>query len=101
MTRAPNGDLIIADDSADRFKRVTTTGGVVVSNFLTEFQLETGIVGGEVDLDGGIAFDDLGNFFFAEENTDNIYMVDAMLIGSIFVSKADIMAVTGVTPDLE
>lgn len=115
MTRAPNGDLIIADDDivfpgdddgfADLFIRVTTTGVIVVSDFLTEDDLEnpiTGIVRKEVDLDGGIAFDDLGNFFFADEATDSIYRFDPLLMtGSVFVSESDITAVTGFDADLE
>ena len=55
----------------------------------------------DVDLEGGIAFDDAGNFYVAEENTDSIYKFDAALQCSTFVISPTIKAVTGVDPDLE
>ena len=100
MTRAPNGDLIIADDDADTIRRVTPAG--VVSTFLSEAQLEDATcVGQEVNLQGGIAFDDAGSFYVAEEDTDDIYEFDAALQCSQFVSEAAIQAVTGKDPDFE
>lgn len=99
MTRAPNGDLIVADNAgADTIYRVTLAG--VVSTFLSEAQLEA-VTGQDVDLEGGIAFDSAGNFYVAEEDTDNILKFDPSLIGSIWVTAANMLAVTGVRPNLE
>ena len=75
MTVAPNGDLIVSDDSgADTIYRIETSGenSGEVSVFLSEDDLEA-LTGGDVDLEGGIAFDPAGNFYVAEENSDNIY----------------------------
>ena len=92
MTRAQNGDLIISDNSnADTIYRVTTLG--VVSVFLSETSLEN-VVSQDVDLEGGIAFDSLGEFYVAEESSDNILKFDNNLVGSIWISEAEIMAVT-------
>ncbi len=97
MTRAPNGDLIVSDSNADAIFRVTPLGGV--STFLSEAAIEA-VIGGEAALEGGIAFDSLGNFYVAEENFNSILKFDTSLTGSIFVSAADIMAVTGFQPFL-
>ena len=101
MTRAANGHLIIADDEkvqrAETIYRVTPQGEV--TTFLTRSQLEA-IAGGAVDLEGGIAFDGAGNFYVAEENTDSILKFDESLTGVVWVSDADIQAVTGIGADL-
>ncbi len=98
MTRAPNGDIIVADVlGADTIWRVTPAG--VVSTFLSESQLET-VNGGDVDLEGGIAFDSLGNFYVAESDSNSILKFDTSLSGSIWVSSSDIADVTGVSPNL-
>ena len=99
MTRAANGDLIIADNSgADTIFRVTPAG--VVSTFLSEAQLEA-VTGADVDLEGGIAFDSSGNFYVAEESSDSILKFDTTLTGSIWISSAAIEGVTGSDADLE
>ncbi len=99
MTRAPNGDLIIADNSgSDTIHRVTPAG--VVSTFLSESALET-VTGQDVDLEGGIAFDDAGIFYVADEATDSIWQFDIGLNGSVFVTESAIQAVTGSSPDFE
>ena len=74
MTVAPNGDLIVADDKNDTIYKIETSGENTgdVSEFLSEEDLEA-ITGRDVDLEGGITFDPAGNFYVAEENTDNIY----------------------------
>ncbi|PCJ40547.1 MAG: hypothetical protein COA81_08610 [Alphaproteobacteria bacterium] len=106
LTLAPNGDIIIANDAGstgDQIFRVTPGG--VVSGFLSELELE-GLVGGDVNLEGGIIFDDFGNFYVAEENTDNIYrwLVDDFSAGTIdvssgalFVSENDVASLFGLT----
>jgi streptogramin lyase len=100
MTRAADGDLIVADQKVDAMFRVTPAGAV--STFLSEAQLEApACVGGEVDPGAGIAFDGAGNFYMAENNTDAIYRFYATLQCSQFVSAAAIQAATGVAPVLD
>jgi len=101
MTRDAGGDLIISDDAGgDTIYRVTPAGAV--STFLSEATLEAvGCVNGDVNLEGGIAFDSSGNFYLAEESTDSIYMFDPALSCSVWVTAATIQAVTGIAPDFE
>ena len=98
---APNGDLIVADDGAQSLHRVDVDTGNV-SDFLTNAEL-VAAVGESVDLEGGIGFDADGNFYIAEENTDNVYVWDAddasagtidTSSGQIHVSEADIASAT-------
>jgi len=99
MTRAANGDLIVADNSdADMIHRVTPAG--VVSTFLSEAELEA-VTGADVDLEGGIAFDCHGNFYVAESESDSILKFDSSLNGSTWVSADDIAAVTGTAAELD
>ncbi len=107
LTVAPNGDVIVADDSGalgDEIFRVTPDG--TVSVFLSGPDLEA-VVGESTDLEGGLAFDDFGNFYLAEENTDSIYRwsVDDLSAGTIdtssgalFVSEAAVIAALGLDP---
>ena len=108
MALAPNGDIIVADDGTDTIYRVDANDGTVTT-FLSEAQLES-LVGREVDLEGGIAFDAFGNFYVAEENSDNVYSwpVDDLAAGTIdasagalFVSENDIRDAIGSGADLE
>jgi hypothetical protein len=103
MTRAPDGDLIICDNSrGDIIYRVDPFTGAV-STFLTEAQILAAIgdPGGDVDLEGGIAFDSRGYFYLAEENYDHILKFDSAGNGQIWVSNSTMNSVTGVMPDLE
>ena len=98
MTRAPNGDLIIADNSgADTIYRVTPAG--VVSVFLSKAQLDA-VTGEDVDLEGGIAFDSVGNFYVAEAETDSILRFNPALNGVVWISAAAMEAVAGEDVDL-
>ncbi len=72
LTLAPNGDVIVADDDSSNSISRVTSGGVVTA-FLDESTISSVIGGGTPDLEGGIAFDEFGNFFLAEEGTDGIY----------------------------
>lgn len=98
MTRSPNGDLIICDNSGgDIIYRVDPSTGAV-STFLTEAQILAAIGDPgqtDVDLEGGIAFDSRGYFYLAEEESDHILKFDSAGNGQIFVSETDIAAVTG------
>ncbi len=107
MVLAPNGDIIVADDSSDTIYRVTPAG--VVTEFLTEDELEA-TVGQDVDLEGGIWFDANGNFYVAEENTSTVYRwtgtnpatgaIDPAS-GTAFATDASIAGATGENPDFE
>src|SRR3546814_728264 len=71
LVLAPNGDLIVADDSdANTIYRVTPAG--VISVFLSEAELEA-VAGGSIDLEGGIWFDSDGNFYVTDNDTDSVY----------------------------
>ncbi len=106
MTRALNGDLIIADDQGPSgggllggaIFRVTPAG--VVSTFISEVQIVAVTGDTAATLEGGMAFDSLGNFYVVESRSDSILKFDSSLNGRIFVSAADIQAVTGVAPNL-
>ncbi|HIC82310.1 MAG TPA: hypothetical protein EYP07_15305, partial [Kiloniellaceae bacterium] len=70
MELAPNGDIIVADDSgAQTFYRVTPEG--VVSGFLTTEELEA-VFSGSINLEGGFWFDSDGNFYVTNQDTDEI-----------------------------
>jgi hypothetical protein len=116
MALAPNGDLIVIDESGDHqgafdniYRIDAETGEVSV--FLSNQELRD-VVGHSVDLEGGISFDADGNFYIAEEQSDAIYKftasdaatgaVDAAS-GEVFVSKADLYDHygTGTNADLE
>ena len=101
LTLAPNGDVIVADDSGasgDEIFRVTPGG--VVTVFLDAATLAA-VAGESTDLEGGIAFDEFGNFYLAEENSDAILRWDVLSLadgtidtasGSVFLSEADVVA---------
>ncbi|MEM9557540.1 MAG: carboxypeptidase regulatory-like domain-containing protein [Acidobacteriota bacterium] len=100
ITTAANGDVMVADDSLDRIHRVDPSTGLV-DTFLDQSLLEAPL-GGDADLEGGIAFDVDGNFYLAEENQDQVFRYEAgSLVGSIYVSEAAMRAVTGSRPDLD
>ena len=108
MTMDVNGDLIVADEwNADTIYRVDP-GTEDVTTFLSEAELELVAGGGtfptDVELEGGIAFDSLGNFYVAESNTDSILKFEpdptsTSWSGSIWVAAADMEQVTGSSPD--
>ena len=95
MTRASNGDILIADESPDVIHRVTPIGGV--STFLSQAQLEAAN-GGGVTPRGGIAFDSSGNFYLAESGAGNLLRFDSGLNGTVWISSSAVEAVTGVAP---
>jgi Ca2+-binding RTX toxin-like protein len=112
LTLAPNGDLIVADDTnADTIHRVVTRGADAgtVTTFLSESQIEA-VTGGDVNLEGGIGFDALGNFYISDENDDAIYQWSGYDAGSgtidstsgqLYVSQNQLINTSGGDPDLE
>ncbi len=103
MTLAPNGDLIVADSSWNGdVLRIDPSDGTV-STFLTGGTIRDAL-GGDSDIDGGIAFDADGNFYLTDENSDSVYKwdvddVDAGTVdvssGTLYLSENDIESITG------
>ncbi len=95
MTRASNGDILVADESPDVIHRINPAGGV--GTFLSQAQLEAAN-GGAVTPRGGIAFDSTGNFYLAESNTGNLLRFDSSLNGTVWIPASVVVALTGVSP---
>lgn len=97
---APNGDYIVADDccGGDEVFRVTPAGEV--TTFLSDVDIST-VTGQAIDLEGGIEFDVRGNLYMAEHGSGQILKFDQAQNGSVFVTTADIQAVTGVVPNFQ
>ncbi|QGJ72028.1 Hypothetical protein PBC10988_37430 [Planctomycetales bacterium 10988] len=97
----PNGLLYVSDGSGTATIYEITPEGTV-SVFLSEAQLDAA-TGGNTSLDGGIAFDNAGNFYLADNNSDGLYRFayDGAGSGSQFVSAATIQAATGSGANLE
>ncbi|NOQ17406.1 MAG: hypothetical protein GQ581_10140 [Methyloprofundus sp.] len=98
MTTDLNGDLIVASDEGDNEQifKVSIVDGHV-NDFISTVTLE-GLLNDltpDVDVRGGLAYDYLGNLFIGDSDEDLILKFDAALNGSIFVTAADILAVTG------
>ena len=100
-TRAPNGDILLVNDADPVIDYLRISPEGVVSTFLTDAQVEA-VAGFLIDdSEGGFAFDSEGNFYIAEEDSDNILRIRPDLTGSVWVTADAIRDVTGETPDLE
>ncbi len=99
-TRAPSGDIIISDDSGSdpRILRMTPEG--LVSVFLSNVQIAAAAGTAVNRLDGGLAFDDAGSFYLAERDSGSILRFDQDGNGEIWVTRARIVAATGIEPAL-
>ena len=80
-TRAPNRDLIVGNqpDGMGVHSLYTVTRGGQPSVFLSGEAIAEAVPGLEatdVNLEGGIAFDNQGNLFFVESESDNIMKFD-------------------------
>jgi len=95
MTRASNGDVLVADESPDVIHRINPAG---VGTFLSQAQLEAAN-GGAVTPRGGIAFDSAGNFYLAESNAGNLLRFDPSLNGTVWIPASVVVALTGVSPN--
>lgn len=100
MTRHPNGDLIVGDDTgASNVLRVTPAGAVSV--FIPKATIDAVASTSSSDLEGGLEFDAAGNLYIGENATDSILRFDSTGgSGTVFVDAATIQAVTGTAPDL-
>jgi streptogramin lyase len=98
MTRSPNPLLYLADDGVDIVYRVDPDDGSIRS-FLTRTEIAAVTGEGDIDPEGGIAFDGDGNFYMAEATSDDIVRFDSDRVGEVWVSAADVEAVTTVAPN--
>lgn len=96
MTTDANGDLIVASDEGEteRIFKVAIADGSV-SELISTAVLENLLVGDDVDVRGGLAYDDQGNLFIGDSDEDLILKFDSNGVGSVFITEADIIAVTG------
>ena len=95
----PGGDLYVTEEDNNNILRIKPEG--VISVFLYQSDM-TAITGaGSAEVEGGIAFDALGNFYVAEDTTENILRFDTVPSGSIFVPADQMTALTGQVPNLE
>lgn len=101
MVLAPNGDLIVADESGgDELYRVTPGGDVSV--FLSSAELDAA-TNASTDLEAGFWFDADGNFYLADGQTQTVYRFDAVdpvtgevdALGYPLALEADIIAALG------
>ena len=101
ITRASNGDILVADDVvAGSHKVLRVTSGGTVSTFLSSAQLDAASTAPNADLNGGIAFDSDGNFYLSDLAGDNILKFSSgTLDSSVFVSKSDIQTALGISGD--
>lgn len=100
MTTDANGNLIVASDEGEteRIYKVSILDGTV-SELISTQALESLLsdTPADVDVRGGLAYDDQGNLYVGDSDEDGILRFDSNLNGELWVSKADIMAVTGQT----
>ena len=88
------GNLFVLEEGSDDVISITPTGQV--SDVLTEDEIGAFTGEGSADFDNcGIAFDDFGNLFFAELDSDSILKLTPGAGLSWVVTKAQIMAATG------
>lgn len=93
---AQTGDLFVLEEGSDDVIRITPSGQVTV--VITEEEIGAFTGEGFADFDDcGIAFDDSGNIFFAEEDSDSILRWTPGAGLSYIVTEAQIMAATGDT----
>jgi len=95
----PDGDLYVTEEDNNNILRITPDGAISIFLYQSEMRAITG--GSIAEVEGGIAFDALGNFYVAEDSTENILRFDAVPSGTIFVPADEMSALTGYTPNLE
>jgi len=95
----PGGDLYVTEEGNNDILRITPEG--VVSIFLYESDMRALTGASYAEVEGGIAFDALGNFYVAEDTMENILRFDTGPTGTIFVPADEMTDLTGYTPNLE
>ena len=96
MTIGPDGDLYFADENSDTVLKATIPDGAV-SLVLSKEQMEAVAGVGQVDLDGGMDFDCLGNLYFSSTPGGESFIFILSFSGalSVFVTDQDIRDATG------
>ena len=105
MVIGPDGDLYFTDEQSDFLLKATIPGGAV-SVVLTEDQIAAVTGNAGADLQGGIAFDCVGNLYItdsqdSDSNDGSILILTPEGDLSIFVTEQEIEDVTGSAVDLD
>lgn len=95
----PSGTLFAADEQSDSIVSINPSG--VVSLFITEAELAAATGNSGVDLQGGIAVDEDGNLYIADDTSDSVLKVTPSRNVSVLTTATQIQAVTGFDPDLD
>lgn len=93
------GAFVVADDccGGTNIYRIDSNGDVQV--VLLEREIED-LIGGNADLEGGIAYDEQGRLYIAEENTSHLLRFDGKS-GEIWVENSTFAAESGDTPEFD
>ena len=95
----PGGDLFVTEDDNNNILHITPEG--VISIFLYESDMKAITGSGSAEVEGGIAFDALGNFYVAEDTMHHILRFDTVPTGTVFVSANEMTELTGYFPNLK
>jgi hypothetical protein len=95
----PDGVLYVTEEGNNNILRITPEG--VISIFLYESDMRAVTGASYAEVEGGIAFDAMGNFYVAEDTTENILRFDTVPTGTIFVPADEMTELTGYVPNLE
>ncbi len=96
MAIGPDGNLYFTDENSDTLLTATIPGGDV-SLILSKQQLEAVAGAGQVDLDGGMDFDCIGNLYFSSTPAGEsfIFKLSSSGVLSVFVSDQELKNATG------
>ena len=89
-----NGDVFFTDDSSDSILKFDQSSGTI-STFITEADVTAVTGNANADFDNGLAFGPAGNLYAGDEESENILIISPSGVVSIFISEADVIAVTG------
>lgn len=96
-TLASDGAFVVADDGDQNIYRITAAGEISV--VLLEREIEA-VNGGSVDLEGGIAYDEDGRLYIAEENESHLLRFDGK-DGEVWVENSTLDTASGETTELD
>ena len=98
ITRAPDRSLVVVDTAADTVYKITPEG--VTTVLLSREQIAKAIPN-DVELLGGIAFDDDEKLYLVDNASDSVLQFDDKGKGKVWVTAEKIQEVTGVRPNLD